>query len=118
MAEGEGRRDEVTHRMSGRARDNRLVHFDPAGLAPRPGDLVTAVVTSATPHYLIADAGPLTVRRTRGGDAWQARREAADEPEQSSGPPGGSADAGPPGAGNAGAGSTVLLGMPALRAPA
>ena len=27
VAEGEGRKDGVTHRMSGRARDNRLVHF-------------------------------------------------------------------------------------------
>ena len=27
MAEGEGRKDAATHRMSGRARDNRLVHF-------------------------------------------------------------------------------------------
>jgi tRNA-2-methylthio-N6-dimethylallyladenosine synthase len=29
VAEGEGRKDAVTHRMSGRARDNRLVHFTP-----------------------------------------------------------------------------------------
>ena len=29
VAEGEGRKDGVTHRMSGRARDNRLVHFAP-----------------------------------------------------------------------------------------
>jgi tRNA-2-methylthio-N6-dimethylallyladenosine synthase len=31
VAEGEGRKDSATHRMSGRARDNRLVHFAPAG---------------------------------------------------------------------------------------
>ena len=29
VAEGEGRKDEATHRMSGRAPDNRLVHFAP-----------------------------------------------------------------------------------------
>jgi len=29
VAEGEGRKDGATHRMSGRARDNRLVHFAP-----------------------------------------------------------------------------------------
>ena len=29
VAEGEGRKDAATHRMSGRARDNRLVHFTP-----------------------------------------------------------------------------------------
>src|SRR5437773_1526352 len=96
VAEGEGRKDGVTHRMSGRARDNRLVHFAPAGTGPRPGDVVTTTVTSAAPHYLIADGTPLAVRRTRGGDAWQARQEGAD----------------------AGAAATVLLGMPALGAPA
>jgi tRNA-2-methylthio-N6-dimethylallyladenosine synthase len=31
VAEGEGRKDGVTHRLSGRARDNRLVHFTPSG---------------------------------------------------------------------------------------
>ena len=30
VAEGEGRKDGATHRMSGRARDNRLVHFVPS----------------------------------------------------------------------------------------
>src|SRR6202142_1121 len=46
VAEGEGRKDAAPHRMSGRARDNRLVHFAPHDLpntpgAPRPGDVVT-----------------------------------------------------------------------------
>jgi tRNA-2-methylthio-N6-dimethylallyladenosine synthase len=75
VAEGEGRKDGATHRLSGRARDNRLVHFAPGGTAPRPGDLVTTLVTRAAPHYLVADGEPLAVRRTRGGDAWQARHE-------------------------------------------
>ncbi len=35
VAEGEGRKDAATHRMSGRARDNRLVHFTP-DQRPRP----------------------------------------------------------------------------------
>jgi tRNA-2-methylthio-N6-dimethylallyladenosine synthase len=73
VAEGEGRKDSATHRASGRARDNRLVHFAPSGTQPRPGDVVTTVVTKAAPHYLIADAPPLTVRRP-GRDAWQAAR--------------------------------------------
>jgi len=79
VAEGEGRKDAATHRMSGRARDNRLVHFTPhsdpsrAGLlASRPGDIVTVTVTRGAPHYLLSDAAPLSVRRTRAGDAWQA----------------------------------------------
>ena len=43
---GEGRKDEHTHRVSGRARDNRLVHLDPGDLTLVPGDLVTATVTT------------------------------------------------------------------------
>ncbi len=82
VAEGEGRKDGATHRMSGRARDNRLVHFAPGGTGPRPGDLVTTVVTRAAPHYLVADGPPLAVRRTRGGDAWQARQEGPAQPPQ------------------------------------
>ncbi|MBO0825980.1 MAG: MiaB/RimO family radical SAM methylthiotransferase, partial [Actinobacteria bacterium] len=73
VAVGEGRKDGVTHRMSGRARDNRLVHFMPPAPAPRPGDVITTVVTRAAPHYLIADGAPVQLRRTRGGDAWEER---------------------------------------------
>jgi tRNA-2-methylthio-N6-dimethylallyladenosine synthase len=100
VAEGEGRKDGATHRLSGRARDNRLVHFAPGGTTPRPGDLVTTTVTRAAPHYLIADGRPRTVRRTRGGDAWQARADGRAAP----GP------AAPP--------SAVALGMPAVGRPA
>ena len=35
-----GARTAPPRRMSGRARDNRLVHFVPAGTSPRPGDVV------------------------------------------------------------------------------
>ncbi|OLO53750.1 tRNA (N6-isopentenyl adenosine(37)-C2)-methylthiotransferase MiaB [Actinomyces oris] len=65
VAEGEGRRDSVTARVSGRAADNRLVHValpeglgedDYAGGAPRPGDMVTVRVTHGAPHNLIADS--------------------------------------------------------------
>jgi tRNA-2-methylthio-N6-dimethylallyladenosine synthase len=35
---------------------------------------VTTVVTGTAPHYLIADGQPLSVRRTRAGDAWAARQ--------------------------------------------
>ncbi len=75
FADGEGRKDGATHRMSGRARDNRLVHVQvPEGVdaRPRPGDIGLVEVTYAAPHHLNADA-PLTgLRRTRGGDAWAA----------------------------------------------
>jgi tRNA-2-methylthio-N6-dimethylallyladenosine synthase len=72
VAAGEGRKDTHTARMSGRARDGRLVHFAPGAAAVRPGDIVTTVVTSAAPHHLIADGPVLTHRRTRAGDAHEA----------------------------------------------
>ena len=74
VAEGEGRKDDATARVSGRAADNRLVHVarDPALGEPRPGDLVIAEVTYAAPHHLVADR-MIAVRRTRAGDAWEAR---------------------------------------------
>jgi tRNA-2-methylthio-N6-dimethylallyladenosine synthase len=76
VAVGEGRKDEHTGRMSGRARDGRLVHFavDGSGATPRPGDVVSTVVTYAAPHHLNADGAPLSLRRTRAGDAHEAGR--------------------------------------------
>ena len=77
VAEGEGRKDAATHRLSGRGPDNRLVHFTPpAGVEVRPGDLVTVEVTYAAPHHLVADGAVVDVRRTRSGDAWEARHAA------------------------------------------
>ncbi|MEU4775115.1 tRNA (N6-isopentenyl adenosine(37)-C2)-methylthiotransferase MiaB [Micromonospora sp. NPDC023644] len=85
VAVGEGRKDERTGRMSGRARDGRLVHFatgadgrpgeegSPAGRI-RPGDIVHTTITYAAPHHLNADGEPLSHRRTRAGDAAEAGR--------------------------------------------
>ncbi len=76
VAEGEGRKDDATGRLSGRARDNRLVHFDPPvddREAPRPGDMVDVTVTYAAPHHLVADSAT-RVRRTPAGDAWERRQ--------------------------------------------
>jgi tRNA-2-methylthio-N6-dimethylallyladenosine synthase len=97
VAEGEGRKDEATHRLSGRARDNRLVHFTPvdtdgAPVEVRPGDMVDVTVTYGAPHHLVADGPVHRVRRTRAGDAWAAR--------------------------SAPAGQSVGLGMPAVGVPA
>ncbi|MEU8637338.1 tRNA (N6-isopentenyl adenosine(37)-C2)-methylthiotransferase MiaB [Amycolatopsis sp. NPDC048633] len=76
VAAGEGRKDAETHRMSGRARDGRLVHFTPAGAAVdravRPGDVVETVVTYGAPHHLVADGDLLSHRRTRAGDNAEA----------------------------------------------
>lgn len=99
-----GRKSGETHRLSGRAPDQRLVHFSvPEGQpVPRPGDFVTVPVTRAAAYHLIADPGPgqYSLRRSRGGDAWE-REQAA-----SCGTPTGGASGGTAGA--------VSLGMPSL----
>jgi tRNA-2-methylthio-N6-dimethylallyladenosine synthase len=74
VASGEGRKDAARQRLSGRARDNRLVHFDPADNEIRPGDFVTCELTSAAPYFLIA-AEPIQVRASRGGDAWERHQQ-------------------------------------------
>src|SRR5687767_4001908 len=72
VSTGEGRKD-TGDRLTGRARDNRLVHL--AGAAGvRPGDVVETVVTRAGPHYLVADGALLSHRRTAAGDAWEGGR--------------------------------------------
>jgi tRNA-2-methylthio-N6-dimethylallyladenosine synthase len=38
--------------------------------------MVTVEVTYAAPHHLVADGPILAVRRTRAGDAWEARHSA------------------------------------------
>ncbi len=79
FAEGEGRKDAATSRMSGRAQDNRLVHVtvpDTPELRPRPGDVARTTITYGAPHHLVADGGIRDLERTLGGDAWQARQEA------------------------------------------
>ncbi|HCE60275.1 MAG TPA: tRNA (N6-isopentenyl adenosine(37)-C2)-methylthiotransferase MiaB, partial [Janibacter terrae] len=84
VATGEGRKDRETARLSGRAPDNRLVHFAvpedlPEVGRPRPGDMVTVGVTYGAPHHLVADSalsgGTFSVRRTKGGDAWAALQD-------------------------------------------
>ncbi|MCC3295490.1 tRNA (N6-isopentenyl adenosine(37)-C2)-methylthiotransferase MiaB [Arthrobacter sp. zg-Y411] len=100
---GSGRKSEETGRLSGRSRDQRLVHFSvPEGApVPRPGDLVTVPVTAAAAFHLISDpatAADYSLRRSRAGDAWD--RVQAD----SCGVP----------AGPAGTRKGVSLGMPVL----
>ena len=106
ISSGEGKKDAATHRLTGRAEDNRLVHVElPAGSeTPRPGDIVTAVVTHAAPFYLLADSpegAPLRIRRTRAGDAWdRTQSESCAVPA--------------PAAGAAGAPRAVSLGLPVI----
>ncbi|MFN8159293.1 MAG: tRNA (N6-isopentenyl adenosine(37)-C2)-methylthiotransferase MiaB [Candidatus Nanopelagicales bacterium] len=101
VAEGEGRKDGATARLSGRAPDNRLVHFTPGDEVPRPGDMVTAEITYAAPHHLVSDLPATGLRRTRSGDAWEQRQ--SDE------------SCAPTGSSEPGAGAPVLLGLPTLR---
>ncbi len=78
VAEGQGRKNAETLRMSGRGPDNRLTHFAAVdGL--RPGDMVTVEVTYAAPHHLVADT-VVSWRRTPAGDAWEARTAAPPQP--------------------------------------
>ncbi len=73
VAEHEGKKDAHNQRLTGRSRDNRLVHVAIPAEPVRPGDIVTARVTYAAPYHLIAD-DIIAVRRTRAGEAWDARR--------------------------------------------
>jgi tRNA-2-methylthio-N6-dimethylallyladenosine synthase len=79
VADTSGKKDGETHRLTGRARDNRLVHFVPGDLDVRPGDLVEVEVTHAAPHHMLGDRPPTTFRRTRAGDAWAARQGGTDD---------------------------------------
>ncbi len=65
VSDGSGRKDGATRRITGRARDNRLVHVAVAdGDHLHPGDLLTTRVTYAAPHHLLADAGYTVVDPT------------------------------------------------------
>jgi tRNA-2-methylthio-N6-dimethylallyladenosine synthase len=75
---GEGRKDGVTGRVSGRARDGRLVHVTVGDAEVRPGDVVRATVTYGAPHHLMADGGIIEHRHWRG-------REVANRPEPAAG---------------------------------
>jgi len=100
----EGRKHTETHRLSGRAEDSRLVHFEvPEGNAiPRPGDIVSVEITQAATFHLVADsidAAPLRIRRTRAGDAWdRAEAESCEVPAAGASEPG-----------------RISLGLPTLR---
>jgi len=105
VATGEGRKDAETRRLSGRARDGRLVHFSPGERAVRPGDVVTVGVTYGAPHHLVADGPLLDHRRTRAGDAHEAGTRPGGAPT-GLGLPGFGTPAPLPAAAAAGCGST------------
>jgi len=102
----EGRKQAETARLSGRAEDSRLVHFDvpERSAVPRPGDVVTLTITEAAAFHLVADTpsgGVLDIRRTRAGDAWdRAQTDSCGVPTSAS---------------TSGAGPRVSLGLPTIR---
>ena len=81
VAEGEGRKDGATHRLSGRAPDNRLVHFtkpDEDGPPRRRGDRRDHLRRAAPPAGRGPDPGrPPHPRGRRLGEAQRRRRREA-----------------------------------------
>jgi tRNA-2-methylthio-N6-dimethylallyladenosine synthase len=75
----EGKKDAANLRISGRARDGRLVHVAPGELAVGPGDLVTTRISYAAPHHLVAD-GPVLAHRPWRGASGAAAAPAAPRP--------------------------------------
>ncbi|UKJ64507.1 tRNA (N6-isopentenyl adenosine(37)-C2)-methylthiotransferase MiaB [Cellulosimicrobium cellulans] len=139
VGEGAGRKDGATHRVTGRAPDNRLVHLAlpvdvvptapddaPTSAAtpasadprladdldprlPRPGDVVTVEVTRSAPHHLIADAA-------LAGGTFAVRRTRSGDAwatRERARLGGGDDDHGH---GGGAASGPVVLGLPALRA--
>jgi len=74
VADYEGRRDDGKARMTGRTKDFRLAHFaiDQSN-QPRPGDAVISKITKASPNFILAEDAPISIRKTRGGDASEVR---------------------------------------------
>ena len=68
----EGKKDDANAKLSGRAKDNRLVHFSFADNKEiRPGDFVKVEITSAAPFFLLAYKPIVSVRKTRAGDLFE-----------------------------------------------
>lgn len=69
--------DVADGRASGKSRDFRLVHCD-SSPDMRPGDVAEVRITEAKPHFVLSQGQPLSIRRTRGGDAFEARKKEAE----------------------------------------
>jgi tRNA-2-methylthio-N6-dimethylallyladenosine synthase len=75
----ESRKEQFIDQFSGRAQDNRLVHFkSPQNETVRPGDFVEVELTSATSYYLVSDKAVKQVRKTKAGDLWEENKKPAD----------------------------------------
>ena len=67
LVEGPSKKDPT--KISGRTRQNKLVHFEADGAAARPGTYATVEVTRAAPHWLRGElvdiVAPAPVPRVR-----------------------------------------------------
>jgi tRNA-2-methylthio-N6-dimethylallyladenosine synthase len=61
--EAEGKKDSQSQRLTGRAQDNRLVHFNPGTFDVVPGDFVRTRITYGAPHHLLAANEPLSLTK-------------------------------------------------------
>ena len=68
-----------TRKVTGRTKDFRLAHFavDPKK-PPRSGDAVISKITQSSPNFILSDEEPVSVRKTRGGDASEARSKESE----------------------------------------
>jgi len=69
ITDHEGRHDAQRSRMNGRTPDFRLVHVDTN--EARPGDIAEVTITESSPNFMVGTAN--SIRKTRGGDAHDAR---------------------------------------------
>ena len=80
IAEGEGRKDDRTERLSRAGRPTTgscTWRSIPRSACPRPGDVVTAEITYAAPHHLVADRVARRCGARAAGDAAERRARAA-----------------------------------------
>ena len=68
-----------TGKVTGRTKDFRLAHFvvdhkNP----PRPGDAVISKITQSSPNFILSEEKPVSVRKTIGGDASEARSKESE----------------------------------------
>jgi len=70
ISDHEGRHDADRARVNGRTPDFRLVHLE--STQARPGDIADVTITEGTPNFMVGSVN--SVRKTRGGDAQDARR--------------------------------------------
>jgi len=62
---------------TGKSRDFRLVHFEAPATA-RPGDIAELTIRETKAHFILGDSQSVSIRPTRGGDAFRARRAEAE----------------------------------------